>query len=41
MTYVAITDQVTLINEDPKPRFRGVYKPFLIDLEAYVVQEAA
>lgn len=34
-SYVLITDQVSLINEDPKPSFNGVGKPFLIDLETY------
>ena len=39
-TYVIITKQVTLINQDPKRR-SGVSKLSLIDLEAYVMQEAA
>jgi len=39
-TYLIITKQVTLINEDPKRR-NGVYKLSLIDLETYVMQEAA
>lgn len=39
-TYLLITKQVTLINEDPKRR-NGVYKLSLIDLETYVEQEAA
>ena len=39
-TYIIITKQVTLINEDPK-RQNGVYKLSLIDLEPYVMQEAA
>jgi len=39
-TYVLITKQVTTINQDPK-RQNGVYKLPLIDLEAYVMLEAA
>jgi hypothetical protein len=39
-TFVIITKEVTLINEDPKRR-NGVYKLSLIDLETYVKQEAA
>ena len=39
-TYIIITKQVTLINQDPK-RQNGVYKLSLIDLESYVMQEAA
>jgi len=38
-SFVTITDQVTLINEDPK--MDGVSKSSLIDLEAYVMQRAA
>jgi len=33
-TYIVINEQVTLQNQDPK--MNGVYKPFLIDLEAVV-----
>lgn len=33
-TYVYINEQVTLQNQDPKRQY-GVYKPTLIDLEAY------
>lgn len=32
-TYVTLNEQVTLQSQDPKKN--GVYKPFLIDLEAY------
>jgi len=39
-TYVIITKQVTVSNQDPK-RQNGVYKFPLIDLEAYVMEEAA
>jgi len=39
-TYVIVTKQVTAINQDPKRR-NGVFKFPLIDLEAYVTQEAA
>ena len=38
-SYVIITDQVSLINEDPK-RY-GVSKSSLIDLEIYGMQKAA
>lgn len=38
-TYCTITDQILMINEDP--RMNGVVKPALIDLEDYVMQEAA
>ena len=38
-TFVILNEQVTLQNQDPKKN--GVYKPFLIDLEAYAMQEAA
>lgn len=31
-TYVVLTRQVTITNQDPKPQ-NGVYKPSLIDLE--------
>lgn len=34
-TYVQLNEQVTLQNQDPK--MYGVYKPSLIDLEAYGV----
>ena len=39
-TYVIITDQVTIQNQDPRQK-NGIYKSFLIDLETYVMQEAA
>lgn len=40
LTYVIITKQVSLINQDPKRQY-GVFKLSLIDLETYVMQEAA
>jgi len=40
-TYIILTKQVSLINEDPKSFKNGVYKFPLIDLEAYVMLEAA
>ena len=39
-TYVALEEQVTLQNQDPKRQY-GVSKPTLIDLEAYNYAKAA